>query len=139
LENTAEFFKLDPSESRSLRIEDIDNSMDQIRSVLESILGDCDTTNLQLNTTIEPGSDLEVLLLSSLDLHKTPEHLKSHLKEYISQIEAPVILRTLVLAALQDWVFNTSFPSFMTEGATSLLLKSMEEIIMDHRGCLQVL
>jgi len=33
---------------------------------------------------------------------------------------------------LQDWVFNTSFPPFTAEGATSLFLKSIEDIAMSH-------
>jgi hypothetical protein len=132
LESAADFFKLDQSQNRSLQVEDIDKSIDQIRSALESILGNCDTSNLRLNTVIERGSDLEALLLSSLDLHKAPQHLESRLKEYISKFKVPVIVRTMVLAALQDWVFNTSFPPFMSEGATSLFLKSLEEIAMDH-------
>jgi hypothetical protein len=132
LQSTARFFELDLSQNRSLQFKDIEVSMDQIQSELESILGNCDTTNFRLHTAIERGSDLEALLLSSLNLHKTPQDLKSRLKECISEFEAPVIVRTLVLAALQDWVFNTSFPPFTAEGATSLFLKSIEDIAMSH-------
>jgi hypothetical protein len=132
LQSAARFFDLNPSQNRSLQFKDIEASIGQIQSELESILGNCDTTNFQLHTTIEHGSDLEALLLSSLNLHKTPQDLESRLKECISEFEAPVIVRTLVLAALQDWVFNASFPPFKTEGTTSLFLKSIEDIAMAH-------
>jgi chromosome segregation ATPase len=132
LQSAARFFELDPSQNRSLQFKDIEASMDQVQTELESILGNCDTANFRLHTGIECGSDLEALLLSSLNLHKSPQDLESQLKECISEFEAPVIVRTLVLAALQDWVFNTSFPPFTTEGVTSLFLKSMEETAMNH-------
>jgi hypothetical protein len=132
LKGAADFFKLDASQKRSLQDENIDESMEQIQSELESILGNCDTTNLQLSMAIEHGSDLEALLLSCLDLHKAPENLNLRLKECISQFEAPVLVRALVLAALNDWVFNTAFPPFMSEGATCLFLKSIEELALEH-------
>jgi chromosome segregation ATPase len=132
LQSAANFFDLNPSQNRSLQFKDIEASINQIQSELESVLGNCDSTNFQLHTAIEHGSDLEALLLSSLNLHKTPQDLESRLKEWISEFEAPVIVRTLVLAALQDWVFNTSFPPFTTEGTTSLFLKSIEDIAMSH-------
>jgi hypothetical protein len=135
LESAANFFDLDASESRSLQVEVIDESMDQIQSELESILGNCDTTNLQLSTAIDHGSDLEALLLSCLNLPNTPEHLELRLKECISHFEAPILMRALVLAALNDWVFNTPFPPFMEEGAASLFLRSIEEIALEHREC----
>jgi hypothetical protein len=135
LQNKARFFELGHTQKRSLQAEDIDNTIDKIQSKLQSILDSCDTTTLQLNTAIHPGSDFEALLLSSLDLHHTPQDIEQRLKECISQFEVPVIVRTLVLAAFQDWVFNTSFPPFMGEGATSLFLKSLEEVIMDHSEC----
>ncbi|KAE9373612.1 hypothetical protein N431DRAFT_407256 [Stipitochalara longipes BDJ] len=133
LESVADFFKLEATESRAFQTEHIDKSMEQIQTELESILGNCDTTNLQVNRALEHGSDLEALLLSCLKLHKTPEHLDSRLKECISQFEVPILVRAVVLAALNDWVFNASFPPFMREGSTSLFLKSIEEIALEHR------
>jgi hypothetical protein len=73
LQSAAGFFELDPSQNRSLQFKDVEESMDQIQSELESILGNCDTTSFRLNTAIEGGSDLEALLLSSLNLDQTPQ------------------------------------------------------------------
>jgi hypothetical protein len=41
------------------------------------------------------------------------------------------------LAALNEWVFKTSFPPFMSEGSTSLFLKSIEEIALEHRKSIE--
>jgi hypothetical protein len=133
LESAANFFELDASQSRSLQVEHIDESMEQIQSELESILRSCDISSLQLSTAVEHGSDLETLLISCLDIGETPDLLNLRLKECISQFEVPVIVRALVLTALNDWVFKTSFPPFKSEGATSLYLKSIQEIALEHR------
>jgi hypothetical protein len=133
LENVAKFFKLDPIENRALEVEDINKSMDQIQAELESILGNYDTANLQVNRALEHGSDIQALLLSCLKLHANPERLDSRLTECISQFEIPILVRAVVLAAINEWVFNISFPPFMSEGSTSLFLKSIEEIALEHR------
>jgi hypothetical protein len=132
LQNNAKFFELGPSQKRSLQEKDINNIMYRIQSKLQSILDNCETTSLQLSTAIKRGSDSEALLLSSLDLHKSPQDLQQRLKECASQFDVSVIVRTLVLSALQDWVFNISFPPFKSERAASLFLESMEEVILDH-------
>ena len=133
LENVADFFKMEADQNQSFQVKHIDESMEQIQAELESILGNCDTTNLQFNRHLERGSDIEALLVSCLKLHETPGQLNSRLEECISQFEAPILVRAVVLAALNDWVFNTSFPPFKREGSTSLFLKCVEEIALEHR------
>jgi hypothetical protein len=137
LEDVANFFRLDATENRALEVEDINKSMEQIQAELEPILGNCDTANLQVNRALEHGSDLQALLLSCLKLHDTPENLDSRLTECISQFEIPILVRAVVLAALNEWVFKTSFPPFMSEGSTSLFLKSIEEIALEHRKSIE--
>ena len=133
LNSTANFFTMEADQNRPLQVKYIDESMEQIQAELESILGNCDTTNLQVNQTLEHGPDLEALLISCLKLHETPEQLNSRLQECISQFDPSILVRAVALAALKDWVFNTSFPPFEREGSTSLFLKSIEEIALEHR------
>jgi hypothetical protein len=131
LEQVADFFREVPSQPRSLSAEDIDEAIDEIGRELESMFANGEPNIQSLPSTVFHGADMESLLRSGLGLRVREVCQPSLLAELISNMHPCVVVRSLALAALKDWVLYTSYPSFVPDGTSCSMLRSYRDIAME--------
>jgi hypothetical protein len=116
---------------------DIDNAMSFLEAELGSILhGHHLTTTL----TIPPQAELRELgsLISSVcDDSEIKFTEAQHLQRWSSKFEPEVIVKTLTLAAIRDWVFHSNFPQPVDNN--SWLLPAYRDAIMLQGVCINCL
>ncbi|PVH73655.1 hypothetical protein DL98DRAFT_594842 [Cadophora sp. DSE1049] len=117
-----------PTQALDLPPGKLDGTIRILGSEIESILHGTNCFHLQA-PVIPEESDLG-LLLQSCQVDSNPDcPLESYLESCVSEYGLPATVRTLVLAALRDWVFASDFPNYGGNGTSSALLKSYRDIV----------
>ncbi len=108
---------------------DIDSFMNFLEAELDSILHghDAATTALLLPTQVQ-SNDLAQLIRSVSGFAEEEATEGERLRGWILKFEPEIVIRTLTLAALREWIFNTPFPQFA--GNASHLVQAYREAIM---------
>ena len=131
LRRVSGFFNEIPTHKRrSLTLSETEEGLGQIRSELELMLHSVETTGIHLVAPVTIANDLKRLVDGSLgesSEHQTPE---LRLQQCISEFHPALILRSIALAALHDWVFSLDYPNFCGDGMSSALLKCYRNIAM---------
>jgi hypothetical protein len=125
----AKFFKEANPPRDSLQTTDLKNTMDSIKSELESILHGCDGSVSLKIENIENTGDLMSLMNSNFPTG-SPSEGASQLANFASEFPPQLIIRTLALAALRDWVFYTDYPGFAAMEMSRPLLQAYRDIAM---------
>ena len=131
LQAAAGFFKQSPVQSRPLPLPTIEETMEQIKRELASVLDDYDCTRMRMNVCKEASYGLQSLAMPVLGVEQETGTVEARLEAYVSEVGPPALIRTVVLAALKDWVFNAEYPHFIMEGNASLLLKSYRDTVFN--------
>lgn len=132
MEQEVGFFKEIPEQTRSLSAEHVDEAMEEIARELESMLEGTEPGRRLVITGPEPNSDLASLIHSGLGLgSRTMTESPPNAGQIISELEPQLIIRSLALAALRDWVFYSSFPGSAPDGSLCSLLRFQRDVIMD--------
>lgn len=109
MEEIVQFAPRDVSQKRSLDWKrKVDDYMDGIGAELDSVLHSHDTSIRLLTPEIPIESDLGSLMTCAFGMGNWEQSLKSCDLKF----GARAVVKSLVLAALQIWVFLTAFPNF---------------------------
>ena len=126
----ASFLQRDPAEPHFLDTKEIDDAMDGIVSQLELILQGHNTSKYIVIPDIVSGSDLALLVHSSMDGASESGHEKSWLKRSLAKFGFGSLVRALIVASLKDWVFDTDFPNFAP--GDQHLLQAYRDVVIDY-------
>ena len=124
------FDEIPTIQRRSLTQSEIEEALERIRSELESMLHGVETTGMRLFTPVTMASDLKILVESCLGNSREYQSPESRVHQCISDFHPALILRSIALAALRDWVFSLDYPDFCLDGMSSALLKCYRNITM---------
>ena len=131
LELAAPFFKQISTQQRPVDLHKLDKYMDQIKSELESMLQGNEIAVLNPTTTIVPNSDLELLVRACLGVSPASQELSMLWNDCIPKYDSVYIVRGIAVAALREWVFDTDYPAFASDGVSSPLHKVYQSLAMD--------
>lgn len=126
-EGREEFMASKGTDVWTLSNQDIDKAMNTIAFELSSILlgHDIEKPLLAYKATDDPN--LASLVRSCMALGGESANEKSRMHDFISTSKKALLIRTLALVALRDWVFETDFPNFVED---SPLLKITRRNVM---------
>lgn len=104
--------------------------MDAIGSEMESILMGHDMSKPLVVPNITPGSDLASLVNSFCSDGMGAGHGAGWLKRCASKFGPRTPVKALLVTALRDWIFATSFPNFAPSDLR--LLRAYRDAVMIH-------
>jgi hypothetical protein len=119
--------ELGSSNHRHLAVDVVDDAMDQIQFELSSIEYHRRTNQPFLLSNRVVSEDLSSLAQSLVGLDIREPLGKQRLEAVMSRCDGHVCLRSFVLAAIRDWVFMSTFPSFAP--LDSRLLSTYRDIV----------
>ncbi|PQE30963.1 hypothetical protein CJF32_00007971 [Rutstroemia sp. NJR-2017a WRK4] len=127
LRRLAELTEHESSSHHLLKVEFVNDAMDQIQFELSSIAYHRPADQLSLLRHSVVSEDLSLLVQSVVGLNIREPLDKQRLETVMSKYGTHVCLRSFVLAALRDWVFMSNFPSFAP--LDSRLLSTYRDIL----------
>ncbi|KAL2075173.1 hypothetical protein VTL71DRAFT_115 [Oculimacula yallundae] len=133
MQNLAGFAQSVPEEAVSLLPDDIPNALQEIEHELQSILHGHDMSVPLLQPSVLEDADLTVLLrtlCSEVSIPGSPTH---ELLSTALEWSTILLVRSLAVAALQQWVFVTDFPNFCRTG-DSQMFSAYRKAILAHDG-----
>ncbi|QSZ36287.1 hypothetical protein DSL72_007413 [Monilinia vaccinii-corymbosi] len=135
MQKFATFANLNLPGNLHLGHDEVNDAMDQIQfelRQLSSISYHRNSDPLSFPKIFAISGDLRNLILSAFDRDIETAIGREYVKTIMKKFDSQVYIRALVLAALKDWVFMSSFPNF--EPAGPHLLSSYRNIVSSIDG-----
>jgi hypothetical protein len=126
------FCQQSPQQSAEINKCAIDEAMSKISSEMESVMHGHDINKSLLCPSFLIGADLRDLVRAIFGNRRGPEDEMSHFRRFMAKfgLEPQIIIRSLISAALQIWVFRTDFPNF--DRTRSRLLEAFRKVVLTH-------
>jgi len=129
LRDLAPFFRQIPEETPNLHSTKIGDVADDLSSELTLLLhGHEISSDGLLMPHLSSETDLAALVRSALADRFASQEDKL-LKDYVARFHPELVLKTLVLVAVREWVFKTDYPNL--DQTYSALLESYREIVFN--------
>lgn len=129
---------LDDNSPRPVSLESatIEAALSTIGTEIQSLRLECSLGTITHVPTIRRNSDLESLLYSMFRNGISIGEMRKLLASEMVKWGLPMIVKGLIVAAIKDWVFDTDFPNFSSQGDPRIL-EEYRSIISSFGECFE--